>query len=135
MYRLFAKFVFLNTEYFTTKSTIQFLMLYIILILIMTNSKKLPISNSFHSSYVLDSYLGNQRASYNHDLSFSLRIGAESVRISAHDVILEGAGQRLSVPITEQGNPIPSHRVQNYRFQLYKKIILTTLLFYFIILF
>lgn len=64
--------------------------------------------------------MGNQRASYNHDLSFTLRIGAESVRISAHDIILEGAGQRLSVPITEQGNPIPSHRIQSYRFRLHE---------------
>ncbi|XP_042902115.1 laminin subunit gamma-1 [Parasteatoda tepidariorum] len=65
-------------------------------------------------------YLGNQRASYNQFLSFTLRIGAESVRISAHDVILEGAGLRVSVPITEQDNPIPSHRIQTYRFRLHE---------------
>ncbi|GFT98444.1 laminin subunit gamma-1 [Nephila pilipes] len=65
-------------------------------------------------------YLGNQRASYNHYLTFTFRIGAESVRVSAHDVILEGAGLRVSVPITEQGNPIPSHRIQSYRFRLHE---------------
>lgn len=65
-------------------------------------------------------YLGNQRSSYNHYLTFTLRIGAENVRISAHDVILEGAGLRVSVPITEQGNPIPSHKVQKYRFRLHE---------------
>lgn len=68
----------------------------------------------------LESYLGNQRASYNHYLTFTLRIGAENVRISAHDVILEGAGLRVSVPITEQGNPIPSHKIQNYKFRLHE---------------
>lgn len=72
------------------------------------------------SCFFSECYLGNQRSSYNHYLTFSLRIGAENVRISAHDVILEGAGLRVSVPITEQGNPIPSHKVQKYRFRLHE---------------
>lgn len=64
--------------------------------------------------------MGNQRASYNHYLTFNLRIGAENVRVSAHDVILEGAGLRVSVPITEQGNPIPTHKEQKYQFRLHE---------------
>lgn len=67
-----------------------------------------------------ESYLGNQRASYNQYLRFDMRIGAESPRISDHDIILEGAGLRVSLPITEQRNPKPSHRVQEYKFRLHE---------------
>ncbi|XP_066981652.1 laminin subunit gamma-1 isoform X2 [Macrobrachium rosenbergii] len=67
-----------------------------------------------------DRFLGDQRASYNHDLSFLLRIGELGPQPSTEDIILEGAGLTISAPIFSQGNPIPSTEKQEYVFHLHE---------------
>lgn len=63
-----------------------------------------------------DRFLGDQRASYNHELSFYLRIGELGPQATTEDVILEGAGLAISAPIFAQGNSLPSTQVSNWVF-------------------
>lgn len=66
-------------------------------------------------------FLGDQKASYNQHVSFLLRIGERAARASAGDVVLEGAGMKISQPIFGQGNPLPKSSVaQMYRFKLHE---------------
>jgi len=58
--------------------------------------------------------LGDQRASYNQDLTFSLRILDMGPQPSVEDVIVEGGGAvttRITLSITDQTNPPPSRDV------------------------
>ncbi|ALC43661.1 LanB2 [Drosophila busckii] len=68
-----------------------------------------------------DRFLGDQRASYNRDLKFKLQlvrqVGPSS---SASDVILEGAGSKISLPIFAQSNGIPDSDVREYTFRLHE---------------
>jgi hypothetical protein len=62
-----------------------------------------------------DRYLGDQRASYNQELRFSLRVLDPGARPSVEDVVIEGGGARttrIATSITEQGNPTPSMEVR-----------------------
>lgn len=61
-----------------------------------------------------------QRGSYNQELNFTLRIGEHSPKPSADDVILEGAGLRVSRPIFGQRNALPSIQNQDYSFRLHE---------------
>ncbi|OWF54908.1 laminin subunit gamma-1-like [Mizuhopecten yessoensis] len=65
-------------------------------------------------------YLGDQRFSFNHYLTFDLRIGQERPRPLAVDIVLEGSGQRISTAIYTQSNPMPSIQSQTYRFRLHQ---------------
>ncbi|XP_012279283.1 laminin subunit gamma-1 [Orussus abietinus] len=66
-------------------------------------------------------FLGDQRASYNQDLSFTLRIGETGPAPTARDVILEGGnGEEITQPIFGQDNRIPSVTPQEYRFKLHE---------------
>ncbi|XP_069998126.1 laminin subunit gamma-1 isoform X4 [Penaeus vannamei] len=67
-----------------------------------------------------DRFLGDQRASYNHELSFLLRVGELGPQASTEDIILEGAGLSISAPIFAQGNPLPSTQKQEYIFRLHE---------------
>jgi coxsackievirus/adenovirus receptor len=52
-------------------------------------------------------------------LSYKLRIGEEvSATPSIVDIIIEGAGQRISAPFYSQGNPSPGLESAEYRFRL-----------------
>lgn len=66
----------------------------------------------------LDRYLGDQRASYSQDLSFTFRIGEGGPRATVEDIALEGGGLSISQPIFGQGNPMPTYVNQNYVFKL-----------------
>lgn len=57
-------------------------------------------------------FLGDQRASYNQDLEFKLRIG-ETSPVPAKDLIIEGASLTISQPIFGQNNPLPTVQVRN----------------------
>jgi laminin gamma 1 len=63
-------------------------------------------------------YLGDQRFSYGLMLTFSLKVGEDNARASVQDVILEGDGLRVSVPIVAQGNQVPRTVSQEYKFRL-----------------
>ena len=63
-------------------------------------------------------YLGDQRFSYNQLLTYKLRIGEQQAAASILDIIIEGAGQRISAPFYSQGNPTPGLESQEYKFRL-----------------
>jgi laminin gamma 1 len=68
------------------------------------------------TSYILfaDRFLGDQRASYNQDLSFTLKISDNGPAPTARDVILEGGnGQQIIQPIFGQRNSLPSTNVKH----------------------
>ncbi|EFN65099.1 Laminin subunit gamma-1 [Camponotus floridanus] len=68
-----------------------------------------------------DRFLGDQRASYNQDLSFILRIGETGPAPTARDVILEGGnGEQITQPIFGQGNRLPTVTPQEYHFRLHE---------------
>lgn len=67
-----------------------------------------------------DRYLGDQRGAYNQFLSFTLKIGEDGPQATLEDVILEGAGLSISLPIFGQGNALPSTFNQNYKFRLHE---------------
>lgn len=57
--------------------------------------------------------MGDQRASYNQDLSFTLRIGEAGPAPTAHDVILEGGNsEQITQPIFGQKNRMPTVTVK-----------------------
>lgn len=62
-------------------------------------------------------FLGNQVLSYGQNLTFSFRVDRRDTRLSAEDLVLEGAGLRVSVPLIAQGNSYPSENVQTYTFR------------------
>ncbi|KAF7284662.1 hypothetical protein GWI33_021846 [Rhynchophorus ferrugineus] len=66
-----------------------------------------------------DRFLGDQRASYNQFLSFTLRIAnSRQVVTSAVDVILEGNGRRIVTGII--GHDLPDIKPQTYVFRLHE---------------
>ncbi|XP_065226711.1 laminin subunit gamma-1 [Planococcus citri] len=67
-----------------------------------------------------EKFLGDQRASYNHDLSFKLRINDNSAVPSVADIILEGAGRTVSRTIFGQDNNLPGTSLQLYKFKLHE---------------
>ncbi|XP_034232146.1 laminin subunit gamma-1 isoform X2 [Thrips palmi] len=67
-----------------------------------------------------DKFLGDQRSSYNQDLSFRLRIGETGASPSVMDVVLEGAGFTISQAIFGQGNKLPTVKDQEFTFRLHE---------------
>ncbi|XP_076248690.1 laminin subunit gamma-1 [Calliopsis andreniformis] len=68
-----------------------------------------------------DRFLGDQRASYNQDLSFTLRIGETGPAPTARDIILEGGnGEQITQPIFGQNNRLPTVTPQEYHFKLHE---------------
>jgi len=82
-----------------------------------------------------DKFLGDQQKSYGQFLSFDLKLDEydsssvegsgytnveQNVRTSRSDLVLEGNGNRISLTITEQGNPLPKLKKQNFRFRLHE---------------
>lgn len=65
-------------------------------------------------NFAVDKFLGDQRSSYNHDLTFKLSIGENSPEPTINDVILEGGpGFRITQAIFGQGNQLPSDTVSS----------------------
>ncbi|XP_018318768.1 laminin subunit gamma-1 isoform X2 [Agrilus planipennis] len=65
-------------------------------------------------------FLGNQKASYNQLLQFTLSIGENRPVPTATDIILEGAGSYVTNTIFAQRNPIPAVQKQHYKFRLHE---------------
>ena len=51
-------------------------------------------------------------------MSYKLRIGEDTASPSIIDILIEGAGQRISAPFYSQGNPTPGIELQEYKFRL-----------------
>uniref|UniRef100_A0A6A7FTH6 Laminin subunit gamma-1-like isoform X1 n=3 Tax=Hirondellea gigas TaxID=1518452 RepID=A0A6A7FTH6_9CRUS len=67
-----------------------------------------------------DRFLGDQRASYNQELKFVLRIGGAQSQASTEDIVIEGSGLTVSAPIFAQNNPLPNDQSQGYSFRLHE---------------
>ncbi|XP_030063379.1 laminin subunit gamma-1 [Microcaecilia unicolor] len=80
------------------------------------------ISDSYFPIYFFapDKFLGNQVLSYGQNLTFSFRVDRRDTRLSAEDLVLEGAGLRVSVPLIAQGNSYPSENTLKYVFRLHE---------------
>ena len=78
----------------------------------------------------LERYLRDQRASYNHYLSFTLQVTEQGPQPTTEDIVLEGAGQRISVAIFSQENKLPSQEVNFisfFAFSTYKSVLFITI--------
>lgn len=65
-----------------------------------------------------ESFLGDQRFSYNQYLTFDLKINSNEPKTTIEDIILSGNNLTITQPIFGQNNPLPSKEMQNYRFKL-----------------
>ncbi|XP_045372599.2 laminin subunit gamma-2 [Camelus bactrianus] len=63
-------------------------------------------------------FLGNQQVSYGQSLSFDYRVDRGGRRPSAHDMILEGAGLRITAPLMPLGKTLPCGITKTYTFRL-----------------
>lgn len=77
-------------------------------------TQSLAVTSSGQESFYFlapDRYLGDQRASYNQLLKFSLKIGENGPIATARDIILEGSNGHVATTIFAQRNPIPAIQV------------------------
>ncbi|XP_006143943.1 laminin subunit gamma-2 isoform X1 [Tupaia chinensis] len=63
-------------------------------------------------------FLGNQQVSYGQSLSFDYRVDRGGRHPSSHDVILEGAGLRVTAPLMPIGKTLPCGITKTYTFRL-----------------
>ncbi|XP_058130826.1 laminin subunit gamma-2 isoform X2 [Dasypus novemcinctus] len=63
-------------------------------------------------------FLGNQQVSYGQSLSFDYRVDRGGRHPSAHDVILEGAGLRITAPLLPTDKTLPCGITKTYTFRL-----------------
>ncbi|XP_069890397.1 laminin subunit gamma-2 [Dipodomys merriami] len=63
-------------------------------------------------------FLGNQQVSYGQTLSFDYRVDRGGRHPSSHDVILEGAGLRITAPLIPLGKTLPCGLTKTYTFRL-----------------
>ncbi|XP_068546498.1 laminin subunit gamma-2 [Anas acuta] len=63
-------------------------------------------------------FLGNQQLSYGQVLSFDYRLDRGGQQPSPHDVVLEGAGLRVTAPFLPPGKILPCGISQTYTFRL-----------------
>uniref|UniRef100_A0A665V2H5 Laminin, gamma 1 n=1 Tax=Echeneis naucrates TaxID=173247 RepID=A0A665V2H5_ECHNA len=68
-------------------------------------------------SCVTEKFLGNQMLSYGQNLTLSFRVDRRDTRLSAEDLVLEGANLRVAVPLIAQGNAYPNENMQTYVFR------------------
>ncbi|GLV33913.1 Laminin B2 [Carabus blaptoides fortunei] len=79
-------------------------------------------SDGYETLYFLapDRFLGNQRASYNRNLKFTLRIGENGPNPTSGDIILESGPTQVTNTIFAQNNQLPSVQNQQYVFKLHE---------------
>ncbi|GJQ78719.1 putative laminin subunit [Trypoxylus dichotomus] len=76
--------------------------------------------NEFVYFLAPERYLGDQRASYNQILRFTLRIGENNPRATAMDLELVGSGHYVRNSIFAQRNSLPNIQNQQYQFRLHE---------------
>ncbi|KAL4656079.1 laminin subunit gamma-1 [Arapaima gigas] len=79
------------------------------------------ISDDYFPMYFVapEKFLGNQLLSFGQNLTLKFRVDRRDSRLSAEDVVLEGAGLRIAVPLIAQGNAYPGENMQTYVFRLH----------------
>uniref|UniRef100_A0A6Q2Z0Q9 Laminin subunit gamma-1 n=1 Tax=Esox lucius TaxID=8010 RepID=A0A6Q2Z0Q9_ESOLU len=79
------------------------------------------ISEDYNPMYFVapEKFLRNQLLSYGQNLTFNFRVERRDARLSAEDVVLEGAGLRLAVPLIAQGNTYPGENMHTFVFRLH----------------
>uniref|UniRef100_A0A673JGZ4 Laminin subunit gamma-1 n=1 Tax=Sinocyclocheilus rhinocerous TaxID=307959 RepID=A0A673JGZ4_9TELE len=79
------------------------------------------ISEDYFPIYFVapEKFLGDQLLSYGQNLTLNFRIQRHDARLSAEDVVLEGAGHRVAVPLIAQGNSYPGEETQTFVFRLH----------------
>ncbi|XP_072544365.1 laminin subunit gamma-1 [Salminus brasiliensis] len=65
-------------------------------------------------------FLGNHLLSYSQNLTLNFRVERRDARLSAEDVMLEGAGLHVAVPLIAQGNAYPGEKMQSFVFRLHQ---------------
>ncbi|XP_032420260.1 laminin subunit gamma-1 [Xiphophorus hellerii] len=81
------------------------------------------VSEDYQPLYLVapEKFLRNQMLSYGQNLSMTFRVERRDARLSAEDLILEGAGMRLAVPLIAQGNAYPNENMQTFVFRLHEQ--------------
>uniref|UniRef100_A0AAY5EF86 Laminin subunit gamma-1 n=1 Tax=Electrophorus electricus TaxID=8005 RepID=A0AAY5EF86_ELEEL len=79
------------------------------------------VSDDYFPVYFVapEKFLGNHLLSYGQNLSLNFRVERRDTRLSAEDVVLEGAGLRVAVPLIAQGNAYPTEQMQTFVFRLH----------------
>uniref|UniRef100_A0AAY4ABN0 Laminin subunit gamma 1 n=1 Tax=Denticeps clupeoides TaxID=299321 RepID=A0AAY4ABN0_9TELE len=79
------------------------------------------ISEDYYPVYFVapEKFLGNQLVSFGQNFSLNFRVDRRDSRLSAEDVVLEGSGLRVTVPLIAQGNAYPEEDTKNYVFRLH----------------
>uniref|UniRef100_A0A3Q0T4A4 Laminin, gamma 1 n=1 Tax=Amphilophus citrinellus TaxID=61819 RepID=A0A3Q0T4A4_AMPCI len=79
------------------------------------------ISDDYFPIYFMapERFLGNHILSYGQNLSLNFRVDRRDSRLSAEDLVLEGADLRVAVPLIAQGNSYPNENMQTYVFRLH----------------
>ncbi|XP_059200058.1 laminin subunit gamma-1 isoform X1 [Centropristis striata] len=79
------------------------------------------ISEDYFPMYFVapEKFLGDQLLSYGQNLTLSFRVDRRDTRLSAEDLVLEGADLRVAVPLIAQGNAYPNENMQTYVFRLH----------------
>lgn len=70
-----------------------------------------------HICVSIEKFLGSQLLSFGQNLTFNFRSDRRDTRLSAEDVVLEGAGLRVTVPLIAQGNAYPEENYKTYVFR------------------
>nr|XP_060630471.1 laminin subunit gamma-2 [Anolis sagrei ordinatus] len=65
-----------------------------------------------------DKFLGNQQLSYGQTVSFDYRVNRPGHHPSHHDVVLEGAGFKISTPLAPHGKVLSCRASKTYTFRL-----------------
>ncbi|XP_007578148.1 laminin subunit gamma-1 [Poecilia formosa] len=81
------------------------------------------MSEDYQPLYLVapEKFLRNQMLSYGQNLSMTFRVERRDARLSAEDLILEGADMRLAVPLIAQGNAYPNENMQTFVFRLHEQ--------------
>ncbi|XP_034039360.1 laminin subunit gamma-1 [Thalassophryne amazonica] len=66
-----------------------------------------------------EKFLGNQLLSYGQNLTLRFRVDRRDTRLSAEDLVLEGANLRVAIPLIAQGNAYPNENMQSFVFRLH----------------
>uniref|UniRef100_A0AAQ5ZVV7 Laminin subunit gamma-1 n=1 Tax=Amphiprion ocellaris TaxID=80972 RepID=A0AAQ5ZVV7_AMPOC len=71
------------------------------------------ISDDYFPMYFVapEKFLGNHMLSYGQNLTLNFRVDRRDTRLSAEDLVLEGADLRVAVPLIAQGNAYPNENM------------------------